>query len=136
MKLIPMILLLALTARGGDINPVLWYDAATNAYTVACYWAQQFPQMKINEKHVLVVSPKTSWDSKPKQDAVKLAVTDMLSGKSQVTSNSLSAVSTSAGDAAVKMVATDDPQATLTKMGLSQPKTDDIGSKTNAVITP
>ena len=119
MRRILAILSFSVTVQADDIAPVLWYDAQSNAYTVACYWAKQFPKIQTKEKHVLFVAPKTSWDEKAKESAVKLGMSDMLTGKTTVSSNTLSAVSVSTADAAVKMICTDDPQETLKKMGLA-----------------
>ncbi len=121
-----------------SIAPVVWYDAASNGYSVACYWREQFPKIDTacKGRHVLFVSPYSAWTNRTKQAAVTNAVGAWLSGKTQVTSNSLAEVSTAAGDAAVKMIATDDPLVTLKKLGLAPPKSAIDDGKTNAVIAP
>ncbi len=128
-RLTILIAFLTSLANAGDIAPVTWYTASTQAVGVACYHAAQFAKMKVKEKYVLVIVPAASWAVKAKSDSVKSTASDMLTGKTEVTAKAMTDATAKTGDAEIKFVPTDDPMATLAKMGLAAPAMDDVFGK-------
>ena len=118
------VLALCGTAVADDLTPVTWYDASSNAYSVACYWREQFPNKEPNAgKHLLVALPQATWLSgnPSKRNKIESAIRRWLSGSESVTQASLVALSNNLNDATCRVVMTDDPLAQLAAWGLAAP---------------
>ena len=118
-------ILAAATVQADGIKPVAMTHTASGAQVyVACYWVgNQFPNRDaLSEKHLLIACRKSTWDAiaNGKQAKIREGIGRLLSGEVRLTKARLQAIRDQLADANIYIALTDDPQAYLAGLGLTQ----------------
>jgi len=95
------------------------HTVTSSDWSVSCYWMSQFSEAGASNLHVLVVLPSAKYGGN--EARIEAHLDKLLAGVESVDANTVRRWNSAMGHGDLKMVLTDNPQATLSKMGLQAP---------------